>query len=645
MQIWLSGRRQLRRLLEWSFTPSLRLPLLMGAFRLAPAQVGPGSFLRLAAEFSARGKYPDAMLCWRIVHRMAPGDASILMGRLGCALDAGDMRELTRVVEDSMVGAGISPRRLVWLAGQLALLGQKDAAAGMLSRLAGAPGAGRYIVQSPSVLSGKIPRDIRSVYTREGGNLLGLARLCFTYNNHDVAAALFARAVPAEGPLDPVDRVAMLYALADSEPAALEGIEDELRSLLATLARDADALVMLAKASIVAGQVGIAIEALRAAMTGRYPDRADLQPITADCVAMLEVLASLRTMDALLPPALCQRAHMDGEGVPKVFLCGFGWSGSGALYDDIRGVPGFCEFEGSGPDAIINEDADSEVAFVHGPGGLGRVWLDVVERGRISWDVLWDMFSLQVVGLAPIGYAGYKSAAAARNHVRSYGAAYTAPFRNFLDGYAKLRGQPRPGELHSLLLEASEALCKALIQRSGGQVVLFNNAVFGRHVPMLEIFHAHRAVVVYRDPRDVYVDRCNNDRNHWRTPSQLATFYANGLRRYVSYRRQVRSSDSRLREVPFERFVTDAGFREDVRGWLLGDLDGQHAARHFDPTISGRNIGIHKGVLSMQELRHLQEALECCRELDDMSRTTWGSTEHLDAPFPDNGATGTRRAK
>src|SRR5690606_12555990 len=119
---------------------------------------------------------------------------------------------------------------------------------------------------------------------------------------------------------------------------------------------------------------------------------------------------------------------------------------------------------------------------------------------------------------------------------RRYGALYTRPFRRFLEQYARLRLDPHPGALHDSLLEATESLCSMLVQRSGKRAVLFNNAVFGRDAAMLEIFRSRRAAIVYRDPRDVYVDRRDKDLNHWRTPAQLATFYAHGLHRYTSYR-------------------------------------------------------------------------------------------------------------
>lgn len=626
VNVGISGRARMRRLLERVIPAHLRLHVFRFASFVLPSQVGPQGFLRLASELGDAGRMREAMLCWRILHGMAPTDTGIVMQRVSCALDAGDLAEVERALEDS--AAGIPPYCLIRFAGQLAQHGHMRSAGRMLVRLAGGSGAGRLTAQSPSILSADLPDDIGAFGAMLASedrdcitHLLALARLCFTFRNPQVAAALFVQASSAE-PLDVLDRIAMLHAQAEVDPAAFHLSSASLRELIGQLSGNPDALGMLAKVSLVAGEADIAHEAVQLALDAHYGDLGD-GGVAEDCSAILHVLAVLRNEAAELPQMLLERVEADEAGVPKVFLCGFGWSGSGALYDEIRGVPGFCEFEGAGLDAIINEDAESEVAFVQGPGGLGDLWKGALESGRISWDRLWDTFNLHVCGLSSIGYAQYKSSAAARNHVRRYGVLYTRPFRHFLEAYAQLRRAPRPGALHACLLETTESLCSMLVQQSGGRTVLFNNAIFGRDAAMLEIFRSRRAAIVYRDPRDVYVDRRDNDLNHWRTSAQLAAFYAYGLHRYAAYKLGRGEGDPGLREVPFERFVKNDRFRARVRSWLLGEMADVPTVRHFDPAVSGRNIGIHVGALEPAEQVQLQVALEDCRILDRLSDTAW----------------------
>src|SRR5690606_19845203 len=148
----------------------------------------------------------------------------------------------------------------------------------------------------------------------------------------------------------------------------------------------------------------------------------------------------------------------------------------------------------------------------------------------------------------------YKSCAAATNNLRRHGAAYVRPFRALVLGCEELQDAPARGALARLFADATEALCRMLLERQGGKAVLFNNAVFGRGVAMLRIFRNYRAVVVFRDPLDVYVDRRNQDKNHWRSPRLFGDLYGSGLRRYVAYRTgDAWPGTDSLREVPFER--------------------------------------------------------------------------------------------
>lgn len=617
----------IRGALEQRLPPRLRLVLFRAAATVLPSRVGPGAFLRLAGELTAAGDHRRALCCWRVIHNMAPMDTRVALQRVACAADAGSTEEIEQALQMAEAGPGLPPQALAGLAGELAARGDAVLAARVLHKLARLPGADRLVAQSPSPVSAALPPGGLAELARafeshapDDAALLWLARLCFAFRNPGPSVKLFAR-VSGAMPLQARDRIAMLHASCH-DGAAVDGAQEaELRALAAEVVDDPDALGLLAKVAVVAGDTGIARDMLATAMRLRAP--AAEAAAVADCLTMLDVVAALRGFPEELPPELMQRSD-ERDGVPKVFVSGFGWSGSGALYDDVRGVPGFSEFEGSGRDAIINEDADSEVTFIQGPGGLGDLWASATTQGRIPWDALWHALVLHVAGVGAVGYAQFKCAAAARNHLQRYGSDYTRPFLRFVESYATLRSEPSPGALHRALGETTEALCSMLLRHSGGRAVLFNNAVFGRDAVMFEIFTAKKAAVVYRDPRDVYVDRRDKDLNHWRTPGQLAAYYAEGLRRYASYRQDRGAADRGLREVPFERFVIDAGFRSRVRSWLLEGMPESQGVCHFDPDISRRNIGIHAGVLSEAELRQLQAALGERRMLDHIVDDAWG---------------------
>lgn len=605
----------------------------LGCASLLGRQVDVNILRDLAQELERDGANGWARRCWSLIHRLVPFDAEGLMGRLARLVADGDLDRVRALVEQSRLRSGFPPARLVWLAGQLACHEHWREAAGFLRDLAGEAAVEQLVRQSPSVVSAHVPRDLaqlaRALQATADGGAEGdrsvvqqLARLCFTFGHLDVAAALYRQSA-ARLELPWIDRVAMHYARARAHPETHPLASEEWARLLDGQVDDPDALAMLAYAALDAGRQVEAADALERAIRVRYANDVRLGEVLRDSRSIAQVIWSLRGQ-ALLPDALLERArNVDGSGLPKVFICGFGWSGSGAVYDDVRAVRGFCEFEGAGLDPILNEDSETEVTFIQSTAGLGDLWVRAKSRRRLEWQWLWDLFTVHVVGLAPIGYSNYKSCAAAANHVRRYGHLYTRPFRDFFEAYAGLVRTPVQGGLHALLRETTEKLCAMLVGQTGGKAVLFNNAVFGRDAEMLEIFSACHAVAVFRDPLDVYADRKDKDRNHWRTPRQLAEFYGRGLQRYLAYRTAAgTAAGAVLREIPFERFVTDGDFRRRVRDWLLSGLADDGETR-FDPEVSSRNVGFHRGRIDAREAAQLEPAMAACRRMRALSDAAW----------------------
>jgi len=392
------------------------------------------------------------------------------------------------------------------------------------------------------------------------------------------------------------------------------------------LGHEPDALATLAHVALAAGDGVLAAVAVERAVRTRYAGVDGLDAIVEHCVAMLGVIDRLRAGSPMrLGEELFDTTVLVDQGVPKVFVCGFGWSGSGAVYDDIRGVEGFREFEGAGDAPLLNADSGTEATFIQADAGLGDTWIATKASGRLAWQRLWDMLCLHVLGLAGVGYNDYKSCAAAANNLRRHGVAYVYPFRAFMQGCEALQVAPARGALARLFADATEALCRMLLERQGGRAVLFNNAVFGRGAAMLRIFTNYRAVVVFRDPLDVYVDRRNQDKNHWRTPRLFADLYGSGLRRYVAYRMgDTWPGTGNLREVPFERFVRDADFRHAVRAWLLAGIAEGDGGSFFDPAASRRNVGMHRKVLDAKSRAQLQAMSATYREMQELADHAWG---------------------
>lgn len=603
--------------------------MLRGISLLLPKRVGASAFLQVLGELRAKQATREIALCWRQLHKMAPTDTDISLGRILAALESGCLTEAAHAMEDAARAAGIPPRNLVNIAGQLAVRGHFRSAGQMINRVARLPAGSRLIAQSPSIVSARIPKDLEafgsgvaSAEVESSCQIISFARLCFSSKNFAAAAALYKRA-ELESPLDSLDRVAMIYALSASDLKEARALLPVLHDSVEMLADNVAALGVISEASIILGATDIAREAMLTAILLSFGDLEGLSDLLEDCLEALKTLADLRCVDERIPEILQTRIDTDEVGVPKVFICGFGWSGSGAVYDEIRGASAFCEFEGAGRDSIINEDADSEATFVQGPGGLGDLWKRISQEGNVPWKMLWQTFSLHMIGLSSTGYVEYKSCAAARANVRRYGAQYTRPFRQLFEGYAAALAHPEKGALHSVLMRAAESLCAMLVGKAGADAVLFNNAIFGRDPIMFEIFRCYRAVVVYRDPRDVYVDRKKNDRNHWRTVTQASTFYAHSLHRYRRYKLESEEESPCLREVSFERFVEDEDFRRRVCHWLLWGLGGGQPVKYFDAKTSIRNIGIYNREMGLVDRESMFGAFEEYLAMHELSDRSW----------------------
>lgn len=596
---------------------------------------------RIALELEGAGLTNQAERCWDLVQRVMPLRSDDIIDQLAVAVVAGDLSRVRWLVRQARRDVGFPPGHVVWLAGLLASHGHSAEAGKVLASLAGSPGEMRRIVaQFPSVVlplvmenSFDLAQRLQTLQADANAKdevLLGLARLCFTFRKMEQAARLYTD-VSGERALSVIDMVAALYARAraDSGIAVAHIGPDELVRVADEVRSNAEALVMIAYVAFIEGHVDISEAVVSRALRTRYGGVKEIDDVVDECIAMLRIIANVRNSSSTrLQADLFDAApQMAAPAVPKVFICGFGWSGSGAIYDDIRGAEGFSEFQGAGDAPLLNADSGTEATFIQADAGLGDTWKASRSNGVLSWQQLWDLLCLHVVGLSGVGYNDYKSCSAAANNLRRYGSAYVRPFRALMEGCAELLDRPVQGGLTSLFSETTEALCRMLLEREGGSAVLFNNAVFGREAGMLSIFRNYRAVVVFRDPLDVYVDRANQDKNHWRTPDLFADLYGRGLRGYAAYR----ASDQwpgwgRLREVPFERFVLDEEFRARVRGWLLaGSADGGGSL--FDPAASRRNIGMHRAVLDVKARKQLGSVSAPYREMQQLAERSWAIQE------------------
>lgn len=573
---------------------SLRLRFLLVTLARLVARRMTKSHLRNSALALAEAGH--ARLAQWCVHRLDLNDGKgILDALLAIYFRTGNFDAAWWLLMDAQREYGMRPHLLLWFTGEALLANNPRAAAahGILDE--------EIIRQWPSPYEGELPglsemqsRIERGSDARE--TFLLLARLCFSFTVFSVAARLFERA----GSLAAHDEIARHYA-ALRAGEDVQAVPAYLFNALQESNASAHWYFFLATVAFCAGHEALARKCIAANLAIRFDGHADLAAIQADCDTIVRLL--LRSGDVLRLPSSTVDPHGDRqEGLPKIFICGFGWSGSGALYDALKEYDLFTEFPAAPAEDYLDEDTVSEMTLVQAAHGLGNLWVTRRRGEPLEPLAYWDLFRCHVAAGAFAGYVEYKSVHAAAHLVNVFGSRYTGVFRNFLERLV------RQASLLEALREATERLCTMVHEREPGKYVLFNNAVFGRNLEMLEIFSNVKAAAVYRDPRDVYADRKTKDRNHWRSVRQFARFYEKGLAKYFRYCEAHAAACMDVRGVSFERFVLDAAYRDDVLDWLMDGERGNQVTRRFFPEESSRNVGQYRRLLSAQEKRFLEHA-------------------------------------
>jgi hypothetical protein len=591
--------------------------------RLAVGRCTPSRLAAYAIDLTASGSRRLGMWCWDRAVRRSARDEPMCDAVLDLCIRGGHHEAAEELANSFYDTSGLSPAAAVKLAGNLVLTGGYGPALKVYDRLlqhcgddlacrSPAPNwdAGFGAPELRRLLSAQVSGDLGDSVNLD----LGFGRLCFSFYAFDTSARLFERAAARAEP-GARQSIARAYALLRCDRA--QDIPEDIEALVGTPAAaslEPDWQMLLASVLFNRGAVAAATAAVEEALRARFGDHAEFQRIRADCRHIVACLARM-------PAAIKFRedentdAPSGDTGLRKVFVCGSGWSGSGALYDALADYDGLAEAPDTPIDRYMNVGTDNEMMFVQGPAALGRLWRRSKQEGTLSRTDLWDTLRLHVTGGGAIGYSEHKSARVASNLLERFGGRYTSVFRCAFEGLAALPKAPRLSELRSILTDATEALSAMFIQTPAGrgdcECVVYNNAIFGTNIDMLEIFLNARAAVVVRDPLDQFADRRANDLKHWMTPSRFVPLYRSAREAFHARKEQLVSAVAReVREVPFEKFVLDDTYRTDVIEWLLESQHLSRARSQFEAERSARNIGIHVRLLAPHEREVLERELQ-----------------------------------
>ena len=589
-------------------------------FLLVPRLVaGRCSATRLAAyamDLKALGSHRLGAWCWNRTLRDCAQDATTYETVLNFCLRAGHYEAVNEIARRFYDAGGLLPVAGVDLVGKLVLNDAFESALDIYDRILQETGED-LIERSPApaawdrhfqgrdfqlTLKSRMPDTITNAAEIE--MVIGLARLCFSFGIFDTSAALFAKS-RALTPPGVHDRIAEAYALSQSD--RVSQISPSSVSHCAVI--DPDWRILRASVLFECGDAPGTTADVGETLRTKYREHPDLDRIIADCKNIVTALAACPEAIGLSISGGQLFSEPNNEpGLRKLFVCGNGWTGSGALYDALTEYDGLAEMPEAPGDRFLNDCTGNEMMFVQGPSGLGRIWRTARQKQVLRRSDLWRFFRCHVLGAGAIGYSEHKSVRIASHLTAVAGSRYTSIFRSMFEAFAELRDGTELSTVHRALNEAAESLTAAFA--GDRPCIVFNNAVFGRDLDMLAIFRNFRAAAVVRDPLDTYADRRDQDLKHWMTPAGFVPFYR-GSRQAIQRSRQALAPEqaAAVREVEFENFVLDEAYRQTVIDWLLEETRPRRIRNRFEPAKSALNVGLYRRLLSSDERAVIEKEL------------------------------------
>ena len=264
-------------------------------------------------------------------------------------------------------------------------------------------------------------------------------------------------------------------------------------------------------------------------------------------------------------------------GVHPVVLAGFGWSGSGAVFDFLRGF-----------DGVADPLKGAEIGLWSGQGGLLDLY-ETATRGE-SLEIPLRRF----VAHYCFGHPHPGRALKGKNAGGLY--------RFLAEGQREQLIGVLERFLTDLLTSGSDTE-KLIVcfQRFSGDVLtllcggssycLMGNCIPAERIEAVQLLPAASVVVCWRDPRDAYVSKKMVFPESPLTPSGWRDQLDSRIQPYLAGKKKVESAVSFWRDIWFEEFVTDPVLRNEIASGV--GLQSHRDRSTFDPSLSARNIGIH----------------------------------------------------
>jgi hypothetical protein len=303
---------------------------------------------------------------------------------------------------------------------------------------------------------------------------------------------------------------------------------------------------------------------------------------------------------------------------PVIQISGYFYSGSGAVLDYLKGYKD-----------SIKWAPDCEVRIIKFPGGLGDLFAKLKSSKRISIIEIVDLY-LHITGsfYVKTGVNHYnKNLCVNRDSRRVLNSPQAASYiyellslwESLLD-FSEKNFQTEK-EFLNIVRHGLHRAFNSILYCNNAKIVLIDQMVTAWRLPLAVLLPPSRFIIVYRDPRDQFVDANNvmgvPGRHKW-TKEEFIKIYKN---RRASVQEWIpkleKSSNHAFLQISFEDFVMDTAAQKSIIDNFLG-LDRNSYSEElseFDPDVSSVNVGKYKKHLKKEVQNFFKENVpEFCRD-------------------------------
>ena len=298
----------------------------------------------------------------------------------------------------------------------------------------------------------------------------------------------------------------------------------------------------------------------------------------------------------------------ENEGPKKIFIAGYGWSGSGLLYDFLRGFPDTDTMPGSHKDTpYLNEDADVEPMIHQGPGGLMSL-INLNPKNKNYKSKLIKFFRMYILLGPPEDYFEYKTVHSnieLRNKLGNK--KYDIIVGKLISELAFNFWNKKVSLTNSALSDFEHRIFNSLFPNPKS-TVLFNNSINAANENLLKYIKGNKLYfAVDRGLHDQYHDQKISNQFFYANPFEFTSMKRNKLDNFRNSSKSVRryyltkGKSSTIRTYFFEELVKSENVRKEICELVFGYYSSEYSYKYFNPNVSIQNIGKSKSGIGIFE--------------------------------------------